>query len=352
MERNWLIISVILVLSYSAHSQFLFKGHVDTDRWQSDAYLSYVEDYRKIDGIFTEQIIGRAKVDSLGFFQFQGNQLNPKNRIYRIHVDNCQDGSAGVGVHFSGHCQDSREILFIANNTDTINFPTGFDEESLCTVISTNEKTDALVRIDSIINLMKFAYTEYSSETNNELNNRKWFKTLQDFGDSIQDPLANLYIYQFLSDRENITYNHYITDLSNNDYYDRILNNLKSDYPESTYVNQYERELIIDKHYLEDQPEETNYMYWLAGALIISISVNCFLILKNLQNKRRKKEAAFQKLTKQESIIFELLLQDKTNKEIADLQFVSLSTVKTHLNNIYRKLNVQTREEARSLYNN
>jgi DNA-binding CsgD family transcriptional regulator len=45
-------------------------------------------------------------------------------------------------------------------------------------------------------------------------------------------------------------------------------------------------------------------------------------------------------------------LEDKSNKDIADTLFVSLSTVKTHVNNVYRKLNVQTRDEVKSLFNN
>ena len=59
-----------------------------------------------------------------------------------------------------------------------------------------------------------------------------------------------------------------------------------------------------------------------------------------------------EQLTRQEQNILNLLLEDKSNKEIADILFVSLSTVKTHINNIYRKLNIQNRNEAKSLFNN
>ncbi|KFB00501.1 hypothetical protein IA57_08445 [Mangrovimonas yunxiaonensis] len=55
-------------------------------------------------------------------------------------------------------------------------------------------------------------------------------------------------------------------------------------------------------------------------------------------------------LTNQEQKVLDLLLEEKTNKEIAKTLFISLSTVKTHVNNVYRKLNVQSREEAKSLF--
>lgn len=48
-------------------------------------------------------------------------------------------------------------------------------------------------------------------------------------------------------------------------------------------------------------------------------------------------------LTKREKEIFLLVIAGKTNKDIQDELYISLKTVKTHLYNIYRKLNVQNR---------
>ncbi|MBN2246244.1 MAG: helix-turn-helix transcriptional regulator, partial [Candidatus Aminicenantes bacterium] len=48
-------------------------------------------------------------------------------------------------------------------------------------------------------------------------------------------------------------------------------------------------------------------------------------------------------LTKREQEIFVLVIAGKTNKNIQDELFISLKTVKAHLYNIYRKLNVQNR---------
>jgi len=55
-------------------------------------------------------------------------------------------------------------------------------------------------------------------------------------------------------------------------------------------------------------------------------------------------------LTSKEMQILRLVAEGKTNKEIAAAQFIALSTVKTHVNNIYSKLSVTNRKEARVKY--
>lgn len=55
-------------------------------------------------------------------------------------------------------------------------------------------------------------------------------------------------------------------------------------------------------------------------------------------------------LTEREKEMLRLLLKGKSNKEISALTYVSTETVKSHLQNIYKKLNVRSRLEAVTLF--
>jgi len=344
---------LFIIFSLSVKAQYSFSGQMENNRWENNVYLSFIEDYRKLSGVFSEQIISKHQCDSLGYFNFSGNQLDIENRIYRIHVDNCNDDEQTLN-HFEGHCEDSREILFIAKNSDSIQFPFTFDNQMFCEVESKNVKANAFVRIDSLKDEMKFAYSEFNSETSKKLNNKKWFKSLQDFGKQLNEPLAELSIYAFLSERGNNFHSYYLNDLKTNTYYDDLLSRLISQYPNSPYTNQYEIELTSDKYSIQSNDEKSNQwiIYLIAIIGLISIAFNMFIFSKWYKQKKHSKSNLKASLTKQEQNILQLLLEDKSNKDIAEALFVSVSTVKTHVNNVYKKLNVQTRKEVKSLFFN
>lgn len=55
-------------------------------------------------------------------------------------------------------------------------------------------------------------------------------------------------------------------------------------------------------------------------------------------------------LTQKELLILTKIAEGKSNKEIAADNFVELSTIKTHINNIYSKLGVNSRKQAIMTY--
>ncbi|MBU0473317.1 MAG: helix-turn-helix transcriptional regulator [Bacteroidetes bacterium] len=84
--------------------------------------------------------------------------------------------------------------------------------------------------------------------------------------------------------------------------------------------------------------------YWLK----LEIGKERQLILSEYkQSIETKKQADFRSILSQREIgVLELINNGLSNKEIADKLFISLSTVKTHINNIYKILDVKSRREA------
>jgi len=59
-----------------------------------------------------------------------------------------------------------------------------------------------------------------------------------------------------------------------------------------------------------------------------------------------KTELELLNLSKRELEVLQLMSEGLSNKEIADRLFVSLSTIKTHSNNLFDKMNVERRTQA------
>jgi len=339
-----------LIGTHVLWSQYKISGYIDDTNKENQVYLSIIEDYRKMSGIYPEQIIHSVYPDSIGYFVFTANNLPTQNSIYRIHTENCSKEDKG-SIHFNGVCPNSKEILFIASHKDTISLPFTLAKEMFCEVISTNEKSNTFLKVDSVLEDMRYAFSVYRSEANRKVNSKKWFNTLQQYGKSQQEPLTELYIYSFLSDKSNNLYTYYLHDLKQNDYYDELLERLEKKYPNSTYTEKYRTELAADKFSINVTTKEDS-SYWLWILILISIASLLLNVLQFLKLKKQKgsDKVIESKLTQQEKKILDLILQDKTNKEIASLLFLSVSTIKTHINNLYKKINVESREEVKIRY--
>jgi DNA-binding NarL/FixJ family response regulator len=59
-------------------------------------------------------------------------------------------------------------------------------------------------------------------------------------------------------------------------------------------------------------------------------------------------DALLRELTERQREVYDLIIAGKTNKEIMTELYIEQSTLKTHINQIYRKLNIKSRRELKS----
>jgi len=74
--------------------------------------------------------------------------------------------------------------------------------------------------------------------------------------------------------------------------------------------------------------------------------------LFSLQNTCNTDKLTYYNITNRESEVLDLLIKGVTYKEIGDKLFISIPTVKTHVSNIYQKMNIKNKVELVNLINN
>ena len=340
VHRCLFIFMLLLMTGSQLFAQYKFTGQLQDSTPGKPVYLSWIQDYRKISGVYPDQVIQVATSDSLGQFSFTGDQLEPINQIYRIHTDGCDEGVN----HYLEQCKAGEQIAFIASNQDTIHFPLSGDQQIFCDIISTNPTTAALLEIDQARVDMEFDLMAYPSEQAVALQAKSWFSDLQKLGRSFNDPLAEIYVYDLISERRSSLYPYYLDDLTNNAYYDGLKDRLNAAYPGSTYSKLFETDLGSDR-----EMAGSDSLKWfeiaLATLLLVSLLMNFYFLYWKPHQKRKRKSAAAETLTPQEEKILAGIRARKSNKELAQELYISLSTVKTHINSIYKKMGVSQREQ-------
>lgn len=71
-------------------------------------------------------------------------------------------------------------------------------------------------------------------------------------------------------------------------------------------------------------------------------------IKEHSQISREGFDAQLNGLTDRQREVYDLIIQGKTNKEIMNELFIEQSTLKSHINQIYGKLNTRSRSELKS----
>ncbi|WP_343487633.1 LuxR C-terminal-related transcriptional regulator [Allomuricauda sp. d1] len=126
----------------------------------------------------------------------------------------------------------------------------------------------------------------------------------------------------------------------NPSYYVSLLEELReSGIPQVEYLFLEEKMAYLKQEALEQQLGQSRWLN--AGLLILCLGLGYIV----LRFKTKLRQTKTPELSRQEMTVRNLILQGKSNKEIANELFVSLSTVKSHITNLYGKLNVTNRQE-------
>lgn len=296
----------ILIIATHSFSQSSISGYVDDIGQANNDAIVYLMEFNKKYSVSKkeQQIISSTKVDSNGYFSFTSD-LPKSPRFYYVSVE-----------------KKNRNVLskrFLLSNGDSVFFRKSIPLLSFYQTNSTSDK-----EFKKLINF------------SNQIQKKSTF--LDDIRSYTKDSLQILAV-KLISLKELEKKQLLDKDIVlNKRYYAALLEEFKeSNINPSEYLF---FELKLAKFQIAKVEED----YMISKSLNILLFVLIVGVLLYFYRFRNPKEELVS-LSKQELAIKNLILKQKTNKEIASELFISVSTVKTHITNIYKKLQVVNRAE-------
>ncbi len=323
--KNWNSIFIFLfLLNLNIFGQNCISGYVHIEhpkKWEQQVYLSQIE-LEESTNTYNTTTIASTPLTEEGFFAFDQNLFTSKEHIYKIQLNPI---SAEEKNKLSNKIKNFQ--LFILSKKDTIHFTKG---ETMFGEYTTSNSADLEWQ-----KLKKFE-AKYENLTDDFDPRQYLIETKGYVKDSLQILLVKLIGIKKLDDQNLLEKDA----KANPEYYLSFLKELKSsELDPSTYaylenkLNFITREIVTHKYKVS---------LWVNG---IAFFVIVILVLITIKSWKKLKPHKAIPLSKQEKTIKNLIISGKSNKEIANELFISLSTVKTHITNIYSKLNISSRQD-------
>jgi len=339
--RNTILAYLVLVfIPLHTFSQYLIQGNID-DPQQAFSHISleYLPSISLLNSTHADRVLQVVPIDSLGNFSFCGNELPADKCLYRLSLLKRSDMvsiQTGLAKNYMFLSLDNQSIIHLKNCSYTAH---GFGR---CLIEGSTENQLIQSLFEVHIDQM---YTDFialgKTHTQAQLDflhqrHRAFFRA---YCDSSTHVIAAMIAYQKLVDYGELEY----------EFSARYSERIKVLAPQSIYLE----DLRLPK--LEDSsPSITTYLSWLIGILVLCI-IGLLLYIWKSQNRSisaaKTDTISIQNrldlLSKKEQEVFQLMLTNQSNKEIAAALFIELSTVKTHVGKIYKKLGVNSRKELK-----
>lgn len=343
--RLFLTLACLLYLG-TGYSQYHISGKINLgEEWQPKVFMAMVEKLSDYYRASPDLIVDIAVVEEDGSFVLEGKQLPEENRFYRLYLMKEQNTDYDACLYVGG--DDHNFIHLIINNNSNLeiladsSFYSPFGNYQV-----KGSKENQLMRELARMVYPSFYFYQIRFPTELKLTEEKLFNELKVFTDTCSSDMAALAAMANI-DMEA----YYDTDPK---FFKSFGKRLQETLPGDIYTDNYQRKL----HYFEP-PVITKIPDWLIATVLLQSVLIILLLAKLLQLKRSPAmhssplpptlSAPIEKLTAKEQEILDLILSGKSNKEIASSLFIEVSTVKTHINKIYGKLNVKSRKEVMEL---
>lgn len=331
---------VLVLLSFFGYSQAPVSGFINLpEGWSKKIYLSVIYDYREMTLISQSHIIAVEDIDSLNHFSFDEDLFADKELIYRLHVVP-NDGEIEVFLaDFSEEGFGYNFLVFQAVQGEHVLVSSGSASE----IFGKPESENIAVSTWRVLNEKNNNFQKDSYDLGEE----EKIHLLDPFCNDLiaygqnKSAVTRVIASSFLL-KEGVDLSDYYLEVfeRNRDFYETLKSELHENYP--FYEDRLAKELALIDLQLNGGEVNVlraeNRILYVFIFVLVAVCIGVSLLYFFPRNKKVS-------LTKQESLIKELIIAGKSNKEIADELFISVSTVKTHINTLYKKVGVSSRKE-------
>ncbi len=324
-----------LVAEYRISGKLNLKGE-----WQHLIYLATID---KLDDYYSakaEHIINMANIDNDGNFELRGENLPDHAQFYKLYLVREEHSEFNACLYVGGENHNFIHII-LDNETD---LRIEADQSTYAPfgdyTIQGNSENNRMKELSSLV-YPSYMFYEIRFPSELQFSQNKLNKDLFHFADTCSSTLVSLAALN-MTDFDAYMDTHI-------ESYTNFKKELKVVLPNHPYTRNYGRKL----RYFSDVTENGISNIWKVSSFLLFLSTIgfAFLFFRLKQQNQAVKEVQssidINSFTQRELKILELIVDGKSNKEIARQLFIELSTVKSHINKLYSKMGISNRQEAK-----
>ena len=329
------------LMFFSLEAKYVVKGKVNLgEEWQPTVFMAAVHKLNDYYRTSSKLVINTAVVDEEGNFLLEGNNLPDEDLFYRLYLMKNENTEFDACLYVGGH--DFNSVHLILNNDSEVEVTA--DSSSLApfgnySVEGGND--NLLMRELSSIVFPSFYFYKIQFPLELRLSEEKLHSDLKSFSDTCGNTLVALAAVN------NMDFDSFFE--KNKDFYLDFQKRVNADLPNTAYAQNFNRKI---DYYNGSNSHQSQIWKCISAILALLLILMTAFWMKTKkaandfnQTKLESKLDPRERLTKKELEILTCIQSGKSNKEIASELIVEVSTVKSHINKIYSKLEVSNRSE-------
>lgn len=346
--KIWPLFLMLLLNACTLFGQYSIQGQLqDSERKYERIILEYIPSFKGLSSAQMKNVLNTAGIDSTGNFFIEGNDLPLEKGLYRLLLAKKGDGigiSTGLWKNY---------IFLVLNNESHLEI-SGCDDISQtfenCRVKGSKESAAIQDLSDELLASFKEDYKAFyknKSELKKQLMERKHIDLLKNYCDTSQMLMASLMAFAHIKDIDS----EYKKDP---DFFTSFVQKMLKINPNTPYVIELKNDIASKQEIMLGKEKEFPFQIftWLLLGLLVAMGGYIFKLKKKITDLEQIQSTPvpvvdkINALSKKEKEVYQYIIAGKSNKEIAALLYVEVTTVKSHISKIYQKLGVKSRKEA------